>query len=184
MRHVSDAFLLNMAEVSGGLLGLFVVGVLFFAETGFRRLEDQRSRVVEAYFRASTRIVLLLFVISLSLSLTLVVLEPIWSTVLFALLSVALLAANLDTALGIRSVQQETGSRMLLINEIGGTAAVIALVALPWILGGPTPTREHLTWAILISFAAAIASVFVLVLSIFDLASEAPPSSGAEERSS
>jgi heme/copper-type cytochrome/quinol oxidase subunit 2 len=63
VRDVSDAFLLNMAEVSGGLLGLFVVGMLFYVETGFRRLEGSNRRLFEDYFRASTRIVLLLFVI-------------------------------------------------------------------------------------------------------------------------
>jgi hypothetical protein len=63
MREVSDAFLLQMAEVSGGLIGLFMVGVFFFVETGFqtgfRRLGAARE-IFEPYFRASTRIVLLL----------------------------------------------------------------------------------------------------------------------------
>ena len=35
MREVSDDFLLNMAEVSAALIGLFMVGVFFFADTGF-----------------------------------------------------------------------------------------------------------------------------------------------------
>ena len=37
MRQVSDAFLLNMAEVSGTLIGLFLVGVFFYVDSGFRR---------------------------------------------------------------------------------------------------------------------------------------------------
>jgi len=49
-RQVSDGFLLNMAEVSSQLIGLFLVGVLFFAEAGFRRLDRTRN-VVEPYFR-------------------------------------------------------------------------------------------------------------------------------------
>jgi hypothetical protein len=170
MNQVSDPFLLNMAEVSAGLLGLFVVGILFFVETGFRRLDRRGGELVEAYFRASTRIVLLLFAIPLSLSLTLVALETGWSTVTFALLGAALVAANVDTASRVRAVQRRTGSRLLLVNEIAGTAAVIVIVALPWVLGGIDPSREDLTWAILISFGAAVASVFVLVLSAFDLA--------------
>jgi hypothetical protein len=171
VREVSDFFLLTMAEVSGGLLGLFVVGVLFFAETGFRRLEGPGTAVIEEYFRASTRIVLLLFTIPLGLSITLVVLEPGWSAALFAVLSVALVAANVDTARQIRAVQRQSGSRLLLANEVAGSAAVALLVALPWVLGGIDPSREDLTWAILLSFGAAVASVFVLVLSVFDLAS-------------
>jgi hypothetical protein len=172
MREVSDAFLLNMAEVSGALLGLFVVGMLFYAETGFRGLERGGGRHVEAYFRASTRIVLLLFGLPLALSLTLVVLDPGWSVALFALLSLSLLAANVDTVRRIRAVKRHTGSLTLVLNEVAGSAAVVVLVLLPWLLGGIDPTREDLTWAILLSFGSAVASVFVLVLSIFDLATE------------
>jgi hypothetical protein len=175
MRDVSDIFLLNMAEIAGALLGLFVVGMLFYAETGFRRIDSRRATAVEAYFRASTRIVLLLFAIPLALSLTLVVLEPAWSAVLFALLSVALVAANVDTAVLIRAVHRETRSRVMLANEVAGTAAVVVLVVLPWALGGIDPTREDLTWAILLSFGSAVASVFTLVLSIFDIGSQRDP---------
>jgi hypothetical protein len=32
------------------------------------------------------------------------------------------------------------------------------------------PTREHLTWAILLSFASGFSSVSALVLSVFDTA--------------
>jgi hypothetical protein len=97
MREVSDDFLLNMAEVSAALIGLFMVGVFFFVDTGFRRLDRARG-IVEPYFRASTRIVLVLYALPLGLSLSLVALEPVWSRVPFALLSLLLLAANLDTA--------------------------------------------------------------------------------------
>jgi hypothetical protein len=135
MREVSDDFLLNMAEVSAALIGLFMVGVFFFADTGFRRL-DQARGIVEPYFRASTRIVLVLYALPLGLSLSLVALEPVWSRVLFALLSLLLLAANLDTAARIRAVARVTGSTALLVNELVGSAAVVVIVALPWSSGG------------------------------------------------
>jgi hypothetical protein len=169
MREVSDSFLLQMAEVSGGLFGLFLVGMLFYVETGFRRLGPERD-VVVPYFRASTRIVLVLFAIPLALSLTLVVLEPVWSTVMFALLSLVLVATNLDTAVRIQDVRRLTGSKVLLVNEILGTIAVALIVLLPWILGGFDPSREDLTWAILIAFGAAFLSLATLLLSVFDLA--------------
>jgi hypothetical protein len=169
MRQVSDGFLLNMAEVSGALTGLFLVGVFFYVETGFRRLGRGREDF-EVYFRASTRIVLLLFTFPLGLSLTLVVLKPAWNAVIFALLSLALVAANVDTAIRVRSVREATGSPVLLVNEIVGTIGVLVLVITPWLLGGLEPTREDFTWAILISFATAFLSVIVLVLSAFDLA--------------
>lgn len=170
MREISDIFLINMAQISGGLLGLFVLGILFFVETGFRRLDGPGAEVVEAYFRASTRIVLILFAIPLALSVTLVALEPGWSVALFAALSAALVAANVDTLRRIPAVHRETRSTGLLLNEVGGTVAVAVLVVLPWALGGLDPSRADLTWAILLSFGSAVVSVFVLVLSVFDLA--------------
>jgi hypothetical protein len=173
MREVSDAFLLQMAEVAAGLFGLFLVGMLFYVETGFRRLGPERD-VVVPYFRASTRIVLILFAIPLFLSLTLVVLEPGWSIVLFALLSLVLIAANWDTGARIRAVRAATGSDVLWLNEIAGTIGVVAIVVLPWILGGIDPSREDLTWAILISFATAFLSLATTILSIFDIAGSHP----------
>jgi hypothetical protein len=152
-----------MAEISAGLFGLFLVGMLFFVETGFRRLGAEREAVVH-YFRASTRIVLMLFAIPLGLSLTLVVLESGWSTVLFALLSLALITANLDTALRIQDVRRLTGSKVL------GTIGVVLIVLVPWALGGVDPSREDLTWAILIAFGTAFLSLATLLLSVFDIA--------------
>jgi hypothetical protein len=174
MREVSDDFLLQMAEVSGGLTGLFLLGVFFFLETGFRRFGDT-GEAFEPYFRASTRIVLLLFAIPLGLSFTLVVLDPVWSRILFALLSVALVAANIDTAIRVGAVQKITGSAGLLMTEVVGTAGVVVIVVVPWLLGGLDPTREDLAWSILLSFAIALISVFATVFAAFDLARSRQP---------
>jgi hypothetical protein len=169
VREVSDSFLLQMAEVSAGLIGLFLVGVFFYVETGFRRLGSERE-VFEDYFAASTKIVMILFAIPMVLSLTLVVLDPGWSRVIFVLLCVGLVAANVDTAGQIRDVQRVTRSSTLFVNEVVGTVGVAALITLPWILGGLDPTREDLTWSILISFGVAFISVLALVMSVFDVA--------------
>jgi hypothetical protein len=176
VREVSDEFLLNMAEVCAGLIGLFLVGVFFYVETGFRRLGPQREGF-EAYIRASTKIVLLLFAIPLSLSLTLVVLEPVWNTILFAILCVLVVAANVDTAGKLREADSVTRSTALWVNEVIGTALVAILVVLPWILGGIDPSREDLTWAILLSFASAFLSIITIALSVFDVsrAERQPP---------
>ena len=157
-----------MAEVSATLIGLFLVGVFFYAETGFRRLEHARE-VLEPYFRAGTKIVLILYAIPLLLSVTLVVMEPIWSRVLFVLLSVMLVATNVETVARIRVVSKVTGSTAWMLNEVVGSAAVVALVVIPWALGGLEPTREHFAWAILLSLAAGLLSTSVLVLSVFDM---------------
>lgn len=100
MRPVTDAFLLNMAEVSATLIGLFFVGVFFYVDSGLRRLEHVRA-VFEPYLRAGTRITLIVFAIPLSLSLSLVALEIVWSRILFVLLSLTLIAANVDTLVRI-----------------------------------------------------------------------------------
>jgi hypothetical protein len=167
MREVSDSFLLLMAEVSATLIGLFLVGVLFLVETGFHHRERARH-VLAPYYRSGTRIVLLLFALPLALSLTLVVLDPIWNRLLFAFFCVILVAANVDSLRRIRSVAELTGSRTLLANELAGTACVVLLVVLPWVLGGFHPTREDLTWAILLSFAAGFLSLTTILLSVFD----------------
>jgi hypothetical protein len=169
MLPVSDEFLLNMAEVSASLIGLFLVGVFFYVETGFRRFERGRD-AVEPYMRAGTRIVLVLFAIPLGLSLTLVVLEPVWSRVIFLVLSIFLILANIDTAARILSVRKYTRSNALFINEVAGTVGVVVLVVLPWVLGGLRPTREDLTWAILLAFTSGFISISALVLSAFDIA--------------
>jgi ABC-type microcin C transport system permease subunit YejE len=94
--------------------------------------------------------------------------DPVWSHLLFALLSVLLIAANVDSVRRVRGVGET--SRTLLINELLGTALVAFIVALPWILGGIDPSREDLTWSIILSFAVGLLSVSAIVLSAFDLA--------------
>jgi hypothetical protein len=169
MREVSDAFLLNMAEVSAGLVGLFLVGVFFYVETGIRRSGPARD-VFEPYLRAGTRITLLVFAFPIGLSLTLVALEPVWARVLFALLSIGLVAANLDSAVRVRGVAEVTGSTALLVNEVITTLVALAMLVTPWALGGLHPTREDLTWAILLALAAGFLSIGAVVMSAFDIA--------------
>ena len=173
MRQVSDAFLLNMATDSATLIGLFLVGVFFYIETGLRRL-DQARKTFESYLRAGTRITLIVFAFPLGLSLALVALKPVYARVLFALLSVLLIAANVETAARIRGVAKVTGSRTMLVMEVVTSVMALALIVTPWALGGLRPTREDLTWAILLSFAAGFLSIGATVMSAFDIARVEP----------
>jgi len=102
--------------------------------------------------------------------------------VLFLLLCVVLVAANVDTAKGVRDVREMTESSTLYLNEIAGTVGVVFLVALPWILGGLDPSREDLAWSILISFATAFVSVLALVMSVFDVAKAQRAGEGPADR--
>jgi hypothetical protein len=142
--------------------------MFFYVETGFRR--SGVARAMAPYFRSSTRIVLVLFAISIGLSLTLVSLELAWSRGLFAVLSVVLIVANVDTALRSRTAASVTGSNLLTMNEIAGTVGVAVLVVIPWALGGLHPNRGDLTWAILLAFATGFLSICTAVLSAFDIA--------------
>lgn len=169
MDPVSENFLLLVAEVSAALIGLFLVGMIFYIQTGFGQLERSRV-VVEPYFRASTRIVLILYSIPLVLSLTLVALPILWSQLLFLTLIVGLVAANISTAVGVRPVMRVTGNRTLFINEIVGTAGVALMVILPLATGGLRPSREDLVPSMLISLGIAFLSTCVLVLTLFDIA--------------
>jgi hypothetical protein len=163
VRPVSDDFLLNMAEVTATLIGLFLVGVFFFVESGLRREEDRM--ISRSYLRSGTRITLIALTIPLGLSLALVALEPAWGRALFVVLSVVLIAANVDSARQVRG----TRSLVLIANEAVATALTVLLLVLPWALGGLEPTREDLTWSILLAFAAGVMSIAAIVMSAFDV---------------
>ena len=165
VRPVSDDFLLNMAEVTSTLIGLFLVGVFFYADSLQRG--DRVQTISRSYLRSGTRITLIVLAIPLGVSLSLVALEPAWSRALFAALSIVLLAANVDSILHLRGVR----SVALVVNELVATAMTVALVTIPWILGGLEPTREDLTWSILLAFAAGLLSITAIVMSVFDVAS-------------
>lgn len=176
MERVSDDFLLNMAEVSATLIGLFFVGVFFYVE-GALRGRSSTFAISQPYLRAGTRITLIVFAIPLGLSLALVSLDIAWARALFAVLSVVLIAANVDSVRRIRGER----SLVLLVNEALGTGLTLLLVILPWAMGGLRPTREHLTWAILLAFAAGLLSVCATVMSTFNTLSSSAAADVDEE---
>jgi hypothetical protein len=168
VRQVSDALLLILAEISATLIGLLLVSVFFYVETGLRRFGRAREAAT-SYLRAGTRIVLILYGMTLALSLALVALKPVWSRVLFAVLSLLLLAANVETSVRIRAVVKLTRSTAVLVNDVVSSAGILALVVIPWVVGGLHPTREDLTWAILLSLTTGFLCTYTLVLSVFDI---------------
>jgi uncharacterized membrane protein YoaK (UPF0700 family) len=163
VQPVSDDFLLTMAQVSATLIGLFLVGVFFFVD-GPLSGRSSTSAISRQYLRSGTRITLIVFAIPLGVSLALVALDIVWARALFAALSAVLIAANVDS---IRRVRGER-SMILLANEAVATGLTLLLVILPWAMGGLRPTREDLTWAILLAFVAGLLSVSTTVMSTFD----------------
>jgi hypothetical protein len=169
MRQVSGSFLMNIAEISATLIGVLIVGVFFYVETGLRRLKEAR-KVAEPYLRSATRVVLVLYAIPLAVSLSLVALEIGWAMVIFALLSLILVITTVDSSIRIWPIARVLRSRALLVNDLVSSLWVLILVAIPWVLGGLDPTREELTWALLLALASGFLSTCTLLLSVFDIA--------------
>lgn len=167
MRPITDELLIGISGVAATVSGLFFVGVFFFVEVGSRRRFGS-GRAMLPYMRAGTRIVLLLFAMSLLLSLSLAALDLLWCRVLYVVMCVVLIAANIETAVRVRSAQV-TGTRTLLLNEVLGSVGVVAIAVLPWFRGDPWPDREGLTLATLLALAAALLSVGAIALSAFDV---------------
>ncbi len=170
MPAISDGFLLTLASISAGLIGLFLVGMTFYIQTGYDRPERSRH-VVEPYFRAATTITFIAYSVPMAVSLTLVALPLIWSQLLFALLVIGLIVVNVTTVSTVRAVQRETGLSLLTMIEVVGTVAILAMIVLPLATGGLSPTREDLAPSLLIGLAIAFLGTCVLVLTLFDIAS-------------
>jgi hypothetical protein len=169
MRPVTDELLLGIAGVAATVSGLFFVGVFFYLEFGLRSERGGGRAADQRYMRAGTRIVMVLFAMVLLLSLALVAFDLSWCRVLFVVMSVILVATNIETAVRFRSVRL-AGTRTMLFNEIAGSVGVLAVVVLPWALGGLRPSREDLTLATLIALGTALLSVGAIALSAFDTA--------------
>lgn len=169
MNPVADDFLIAVAEISAALIGLFLVGMIFYIQTGFDRLERSRN-VVEPYFRAATLITFIAFAIPLGVSLTLVVLPIVWSRLLYVALVVGLIVVNISTVKTVRECVRVTGLRLLLMMEGVGTVVVAAMVILPPVTGGLRPEREDFVPVILLSLGIGFLSTCVLVLTLFDIA--------------
>lgn len=169
MNPISDDFLIAIAETSAALIGLFLVGMIFYIQTGFDRPERSRS-VVEPYFRAATLITFISFAIPLGVSLTLVAGPIVWSRLLYMALVVGLIVVNFTTVRTVRECVRATGLRLLVMMEVVGTAVVVLMVILPLATGGLSPEREDLVPAILLSLGIGFLSTCVLVLTLFDIA--------------
>jgi hypothetical protein len=169
MDPVSDSFLLTVAEISAALIGLFLVGTIFYIQSGYESNERSRE-VVEPYLRAATAITLIAYAIPLSVSLTLVALPIVWSRLLWLVLVVALVIENVVTVGTVRAVVRLAGLRLLAMIEIVGTVTVLIMVVLPLALGGLSPGREDLVPSILLSLGVAFLGTGVLVLTLFDIA--------------
>ena len=170
MRHVSDEFLLNVAVISATLLGLLVVGVLFYVETGLRRLEHARD-VIAPYIRGAARLTMTMYVGALGTSLVLVALEPAWPRIVFGAVTAGVVLSLLDYTSRARAMGEILGrSAWSLPQEALTWMMAAAVLAVPWILGGFAPAREPLTWGILLLLLFGLLSTLSILLAVFDIA--------------
>ncbi len=169
MDPVTDDFLMTIAGISASLIGLFLVGMILYIQTGFERMERTRD-VVEPYFRAATLITFIALALPLGVGLTLVVLRVEWSRLLYVALIAALIAANVKTVDAVRACVRSTGLRLLWWMEVVGAFFVVAIAVAPLASGGFTPGREDFAPGLLLSLAVGFLSTCVLVLTLFDIA--------------
>ena len=169
MEPVSEGFLLTLASISAGLIGLFLVGMVFYIQTGYETHEKSRH-VVEPYFRAATTITFLAYSLPLGVSLTLIALPFFWSQLVYWALVAGLIAVNVTTVSSVRAVQKEIGLSLLTMVEVVGTLAILAMIVLPFATGGLSQGQEDLVPGLLISLGIAFLGTCALVLSLFDIA--------------
>jgi hypothetical protein len=175
MRPVSDELLLNVAVISATLLGLLVVGVFFYVETGLRRLEHGRG-LFEPFIRAAARLTMTFYAASLVVSLALVALEPAWARAAFVVAGVGMVLTTIDWTIRARNVGKVVGPPSVwssigsLPQQVFTWVWVGAVIAIPWILGGLRPSREELMWGILLALLTGLLSTLSILLSVFDVA--------------
>ena len=53
--------------------------------------------------------------------------------------------------------------------EVVATAGAVLVITVPWVLGGLEPSREDLTWGVLLAFASGVFSIWAMVMIAFDI---------------
>ncbi|MGW5580364.1 hypothetical protein [Micromonospora chokoriensis] len=166
MREISDEFFVTMAEVAGTLVGTFLVGVFFYLDSDLHKAR-QGAAATDRYIRSGVRWVFLVSAVPLIVSLALAGLEPIWAALIFIALSALLVASTADSILRITAEGGSGKSVAFIINEVTSTAAVVILVALPWVLGGWVPPPSAFVPSLLLALGSGFFSTVALVMTLF-----------------
>jgi hypothetical protein len=165
--EIGAEFLLGLAGVSATLVGTFLVGVFFYIDTDLhRRLAT--SEAADMYLRSGFRWVFIAYSLPVMVPLALAALDPLWGALVFIVLGAVLVLASVDTG---RRILMEGGSgmsRALVINEWLTSAAVVVIVALPWVLGGWIPSPSAFVPSLLIALAVGFTSTAAVVMALFD----------------
>lgn len=183
MKHVPDAFLLEVAGILASLLGFFVVGVFFYVQRG---IFPEAAAEARGYLRAVTGLVILLYGSAVALALALVIMPVSSGRLVYATTSLLILAAVARASVAVRRLH-----RMVNVKVVSQAAMWICagtVIGLPWILGGTRPQLEDIVWGILLVGTCAFASSTALIVATFDLieleriATKGKPARSARER--
>lgn len=179
MRAISDSFLLTTASIAATLLGLLLLGVFYYVETGLRRAAAVAPRG-GPFLQATTKLTILLYSLVLGVALGLVVLEVFWFTVMYVLLGLALMRTLVSWTRRYRELR-----RVIPVPRESPWLmwpAVVGALVLPWAVGGWQPAREAMAWTLLLAGGLALASTAGLVLTSFDLARWEEAGQAADKR--
>ena len=168
MGSVPDSLLLSTAEIAATLIGLLLVAVFFYLETGFRRLANVGPSA-QPFLKATAALIVLQYSMVLGGSLALVVLEPIWATAVYVVLALGVVGAVVTWSLRARPLSSAL-RRAVKIRPILAWPIVVGPLVLPFAVGGSTPDRNALTVALFLVGAVAFANTVSLFLLTFDLA--------------
>jgi hypothetical protein len=168
--ELTDGYLLTAAQIAATLIGLLVVGLYYFLETGLGRFSKPVRDILLPHIRAMSKLILLLFAFALAISLGLVALSPGWMRFLFIIVAIYFVpAAARFTRTGLAVRRTFSGNREILITTIITWVWLALIVSLPWVLGGWTPDRSQYGWSLLLAGFLAFAQTLGMFLMSFDL---------------
>ena len=164
---VSEGLLLALAQIAATLIGLLLVGMFFYVETGFRRLTTLHVEA-GAFLRAAAKLVLLLYALVLAVSLALVAFEPLMVTALFAVLSAAVITALVGMTVRSRRLPSAVRRRHAAAWRVW--PPTIVALAVPWVIGGWPLDPPALVDGLFLIGALAFFLTGGVLLFAFDLA--------------
>ena len=170
-------FLIGIAGVAATLIGAFLVGVFFYIDSEQHR-QLTASVAADLYLRAGVKWIFIAFAMPLFVSLALVPTEPLIGAIVFIVFSLVLVVSTVDTGRHIVARGASGASRALLVNHWFCTAAVIAVIALPWILGGWAAVPEAYVPSLLLLLVTGFSSTAALVMAQFDATIGMPKETG------
>jgi hypothetical protein len=168
LRPIPDALLLTTAQIAATLIGLLLVAVFFYLETGFRRLSTVGPEALP-FLKATAQLIVLQYSMVLGLSLGLVALQPLWVTLLFLALSLGIVVGLVDWTRWGRALSSDL-RRAVRIRPLLAWPIVLIPLALPFVLGGWEPDRDALSTSLFLEGAVAFGNTVSLLLLAFDLA--------------